>query len=322
MRARVLGALGSLSRRLPPSRNKNRLGRLTAYLLGDPPAIRGSIGGLSLWLRPADRTASEGIWSGCYEDGLTQLLLDLLEPGMTVVDAGSNVGMIGLRLADRLRTLGSGHVFLVEPIPANVNLLTASVQLNHLEAFCTVCEVGLADAIGSATLLVEGKSKRSGNAGRWAPEGHRRSLTKATIPLRTLDDLVRDAGDPRIDLMKLDVEGAELSLLRGATRSLEKGRPLIFGEFHPGLMPRHGGTFADVMALLSPIGYQAFAISGRRNLVEIAPEPGRGDVLLATSERLERMTASRPGDWHVSRHDDGAAKASSSTAAAPTSSPD
>src|SRR5580704_11021291 len=134
--ARVLSKLGSWSRRLPPSRQKNRLGRVTAYLLGDPPAAQASVGGIRLWLRPADRTASGAFWSGKYEEESTELLTGLLEPGMTVVDAGANVGMIGLRLADRLRTLGAGRVLLVEPIPANMWLLKASLRSNHLEDYC------------------------------------------------------------------------------------------------------------------------------------------------------------------------------------------
>jgi FkbM family methyltransferase len=312
------------------------LGRLIAYLLGDPPAAQGSIGELCLWLRPADRTASEAFWSGRYEDGLTNFLLALLEPGMTVVDAGANVGMIGLRLADQIRRLGSGHVFLVEPVPANACLLTASVQSNQLEDFCTVCEVGLADSAGSATLLVESRGARSGNAGVWALAkrrrgltptaidaglwslaGRRRSLTPTAITLRTLDDLVRDAGEPTIDLLKLDVEGAELSLLHGARRSIERSRPLIFGEFHPDLMSLHRSTFVDVMDFLAPIGYRAFAISSRRHLVEVPAEPGRSEVLLATSDRLERMTANRARDWHITDRDDGAVIPASHTAVAP-----
>ena len=79
------------------------MGRLAAYLLGDPPAVQGSIGGLRVWLRPADRTASAAFWSGRFEEDFVALLTAVLEPGMTVVDAGANVGMVGLRLAAHLR---------------------------------------------------------------------------------------------------------------------------------------------------------------------------------------------------------------------------
>jgi len=272
-----------------------------AYLLGDPPAVQGAVGGLRVWLRPADRTASEAFWSGCYEDNITDVLAAFLSPGATVVDAGANVGLIGLRLADRLRTLRAGRVLLVEPVPANVRLLEASIATNQLEAFCTVFDVGLADVSGVATLLVEGRKTRSGNAGPLAPNRYRGHLTETVVSLRTLDDLLREAREPRIDLIKLDVEGGELALLRGAIRSIEKDRPLIFGEFHPDLMPRLGATFIDVMALLAPLGYRAFAIAGRRHLVEVSADPRRGDVVLATSQTLRRLLAISGDDWLVTR---------------------
>ena len=297
--ARTLEVLGALSRRLPPSRNKNRLGRLAAYLLGNPPAAKGAMGDLRLWLRPADRTASEAFWSGCFDEPLVELLTALIQPGMIVVDAGANVGMVGLRLAARLRALGAGRVLCVEPIPANVRLLRASVQLNQLDRFCSVFEVGLADTTGAATLLAEGGHRRSGNAGLVAPSGRQRHLTKTTILLRTLDDLLHDEGDPAIDLMKLDVEGAELALLRGAARTIENSRPLIFGEFHAKLMPRQGGTFVDVMKLLAPFGYRVLARAGPRHLVEVRPQSGHGDVLLATPEKLPHMIAHPNGEWRL-----------------------
>ena len=285
-RGSFLRALGSLSRCLPPSRTKNRLGRLIAYLLGDPAAVLGAIGDVRLWLRPADRTASEAFWSGQYEDTVTSLLVALLSPGMTIVDAGANVGMLGLRLGARLRTLGSGRVMLFEPVPANVQLLKASIRANALEPFCDVYAIGLSDSVGTATLLVEAKGRRSGNAGLFEPEHQRRHVTPTLIPLRTLDEVLGDIGDPPVHLMKLDVEGGELALLRGAGLTIARTRPLIFGEFHPGLLPRRGGTIVDIVELLAPYGYHAFAIRGLRTLVEVTPEPGRGDLLFAVPEKL------------------------------------
>lgn len=303
VRARILAAAGTASRRLPRSTYKNRLGRLAAYLMGDPSAVQATFGGLRMWLRPADRTTSSAFWSGTYDDAITDVLAALLRRGGTVVDAGANVGLIGLRLAARVRVLGTGHVLLVEPVPANVKLLAASIEANGLDAFCTVFNVGLADATGSATLLVEGRRMRSGNAGLVPPPGHRRRLTETPIALRTLDDLVRDAGDPTIDIIKLDVEGSELAVLRGAMATIQRDRPIVFGEFYSVLMAHQGATFVDVMKLLAPLGYRAFAIVRRRHLVEVLAEPGRGDVLLATPEHLKTAIQTADGDWLVTALD-------------------
>jgi FkbM family methyltransferase len=258
--------------------------------------VQGSIGELRLWLRPADRTTGEAFWSGRFEEDFVALLTALLDPGTTVVDVGANVGMIGLRLAARLRAFGAGRVLCVEPNPANAFLLRASVDLNDLDAFCAVFEVGLADKAGVAMLFAEGRGQRSGNGGLVAPKSRRR-LAKTAISLRTLDALLDDAGEPEIALIKVDVEGGELAVLRGGTRTIARCRPLILGEFHGELMARRGETFVDVMDLLVPFGYRAFAFAGRRHLVEVPPEPGRGGVLLATSEHLPRLIENR--HWRV-----------------------
>ncbi len=304
MRARLIGALGSLSRRLPPSRQRTRLGRAVAYLLGDPPAVTAEVGSLHLSLRPADRTAGEAFWSGHYEDRFVDLLAALLDPGMTVVDAGANVGLIGLRLADRLRTLGGGRVLLVEPVPANAARLHESIRANELEAFCTVFEVALGDGEGRATLFVEGRAGRSGNAGRFAPRGRARAggLTETEVALRSLDDLLHDAGGPTVGLIKLDVEGGELAFVRGALRCLERDTPPLFGEFHARLMPLHGGSFADVMALVTPLGFRAYrVISASQLVVEVGPEPGPGGRLLATPTRVDSMIARLGDGWRLHR---------------------
>jgi FkbM family methyltransferase len=297
--AHVLRLLGSVSRRLPPSRNKNRLGRLAAYALGDPPAARAVLGDLRLWLRPADRTASEAFWSGHYEDVFTDLLAALLQPGMTVLDAGANVGLIGLRLASRLRSLGGGRVLLVEPIPANAHLIRASIRENGLEPLCEVFEVGLSDKSGSATLLAEGGANRSGNAGLLAPRRFRRGLTPIEIPLRTLDQLASDDGPPGIDLVKIDVEGAELAALRGGIASVTRSRPLIFGEFNPALMERHGGALPQVMDLLGPLGYESFVVTGTRELTRMRPVRGLADVLSAVPERLAPLLSPGASGWSL-----------------------
>ena len=159
------------------------------------------------------------------------------------------------------------------------------MDLNDLDAFCSVFQVGLADKAGVAMLFAEGRGQRSGNGGLVAPIG-RTKHTITSISLRTLDALLHDEGEPDIALIKLDVEGGELAVLRGATHTIARGRPLIFGEFHAELMAQRGETFVDAMELLAPFDYRAFAFAGRRHLVEVPPEPGRGDVLLATPERL------------------------------------
>jgi FkbM family methyltransferase len=267
---RLLEWLGSRSRRLPESRTKNRLGRLAAYALGNPHAARASIANVPMLMRPADRTASSAFWSGHYEDRVVALLAGMLEPGMTVLDVGANIGLIGLRLADRLRVLGGGRVVFVEPMPGNVDLLRRSIALNEYGVFCEVLPMAASESPGTTTLFAEGHG-RSGNAIPFA----RRLSTPTVVVSGRLDDHVRGS----VGLMKIDVEGAELAALRGAVNLIRESRPTIFGEFHVAYTAAHGHTFLDVMDFLAPFGYRAYRqVDGR--LIEAPPQPKMGDVLL------------------------------------------
>jgi FkbM family methyltransferase len=283
--SRALAALGRLARRLPPSRVKARAGRALAYALGDPAAVWGEVGGLALPLRPGGRTTGEPFWNGTYEEDLVALLGALLRPGATVADLGANVGLIGLRLADRLRRLGGGgQVVCCEPVPANLDLLRAGVARNGLEALVQVVPAALSDRAGTLLLVVEARAGRSGNATTRPGAG-----TVVEVPTVRLDDLWAERGLPPPDLVKVDVEGAEVACLGGATRVLSEGRPVIFGEFNAALMPEHGTSFPDAMALLTPLGYTVYAQASATRLVEVPVRPGRGDVLLVPAERREAV---------------------------------
>ena len=286
--ARILDRLGNVSRRLPNLLWKNRIGRALAYSLGDPPAVQARFGGLTIWLRPASRGCSGAFWSGAYEEDFTDFLIALLERGWVVADVGANLGLVGLFLADRLRTLGSGKVLLFEPVPANNALLRRSLAENALQGYAQLFEVGLADHRTTAVITVQGRPGRSGNALLRAPStGHQyRHGTDVLIELDCLDDVLARHGQLDIDLVKVDVEGAEVAFLRGALATVDRCRPIIFGEFHPGLMPLHETAFPDAMELLAPFEYRVLAFKAGLHLVEVDVKPGRYDVVLVPDRRL------------------------------------
>jgi len=78
-----------------------------------------------------------------------------------------------------------------------------------------------------------------------------------TIPVMTVDQLVSQLGI-RFDAVKIDVEGFELSVLRGASRLLAEAAPVVFLEVHPGLLPNYGASAEDVVAHLEKLGYGFF----------------------------------------------------------------
>ena len=140
-------------------------------------------------------------------------------PGQVVVDVGANVGTYALRMA---RLVGAaGRVAAIEPHPANHALLSDSARENGFH-WLTAVQAAVSDAPGRAKLYIH-------------PRAINYSLVRGSgecveVDVTTLDALVERLGLPKIDILKVDVEGSEPAVLRGARGILERQRPLLAFE--------------------------------------------------------------------------------------------
>jgi FkbM family methyltransferase len=146
-----------------------------------------------------------------------QLLLGLVDEGDTVVDVGANIGYLALLFASAVGPRGS--VICVEPEPDNLAELHRHVALNRLPNV-EVIPAAAGPERGSATLVRGVNATVEGGAPGDLP-----------VEVRALDDLV----SRRVDFLKIDVEGFEDQVLRGASRILDADRPKLFVEVHPGM---------------------------------------------------------------------------------------
>jgi FkbM family methyltransferase len=142
-------------------------------------------------------------------------------PGSVVVDVGANIGLFALRHA-----LAGARVFAVEPHPGAFGRLRRNIGANGLDGRVTALPWALGGASGWARLVGAPVTPRT----RVVPD------PAGTVPLRTLDSLVADLGLERIDLLKLDVEGAEVAVLRGGRRALPRVRRLVLEVHAPALL--------------------------------------------------------------------------------------
>lgn len=159
------------------------------------------------------------LFEGQYEDREVAALCALIEPGTTVFDVGANIGLSALEFA---RTAGS--VIAFEPHPDTAARLAANLASN------AVRNVGIVQAaVGSAPGTVtfhESASPTLSSASVIPPD----LVRSFEVPVTTVDGEWLDAGRPRVSALKVDVEGGELDVLRGASALLASERPAILLE--------------------------------------------------------------------------------------------
>ena len=155
------------------------------------------------------------IFMGCFAHSMTQWASELLQPGGTFVDIGAHAGYFSLLASARVGA--TGRVFAVEPNPPTFAALEHHLTVNRVTNVRAVM-CGLADAPGVLTLHAP-PSRIDYNATVLPRTG----WTRVDVPTRTLDDCVSEWAIERIDLMKIDVEGAEPLVLAGGARALSNG---------------------------------------------------------------------------------------------------
>ena len=167
---------------------------------------------------------------GKYEPEVTAAFHRYCCAGMTVFDIGANAGHHLLPLAKLCGA--SGRVIAFEPVPENVTCLLETLRLNHLENV-TVHQLAISDREGVAELRFTGvfdgfACLTEGGHGH----SEKKAMTAASIPVRTidLDTFCRQRGISRVDLIKIDIEGAEMLALRGMSRILCAYRPVLILE--------------------------------------------------------------------------------------------
>lgn len=178
-----------------------------------------------------------------YEPNTFSFLRDRCAPGDTVMDIGAHLGLFSVVMA---RLVGpSGRVFSFEPTPLIREVLEKTVFLNCCEGLVEVRPEAVAGATGTATFYDTGMIMSNANS-LVLTERSRRGLSVATV---TLDDFVAARGlRPRC--LKIDVEGAELALLRGARATFLTCRPAAALSLHPASFPDPGATLAEIWAVL------------------------------------------------------------------------
>jgi FkbM family methyltransferase len=183
---------------------------------------------------------------GLYEPAETRLLDKLLSPGDTFIDVGAHIGWFSTLAASR--TGRSGKVIACEPYPDNVKLLRENLALNDARN-AHVIEAALGSQPGT-TRLAHGGDSGGVTALDWALEG------AVEVPVTTLDDVAQGAG--AVKLLKIDVEGWEPHVLRGAAKMLSRTSYVLI-EINRPCLEHAGSSQEEVFDLLRSAGFTSFS---------------------------------------------------------------
>jgi FkbM family methyltransferase len=177
-----------------------------------------------LWLELNPRTGQHYL-RGDVEPAVQEVLSKRLKPGMVFYDLGANIGFFSL-LAARL-VGAAGQVFSFEPDPEIAECLRLNIVRNGF-INATVIEAGVWSSSGSIHFVPADQSSPDRGVGKFVADEN----SAAGTPTRcvALDDFARNAPTP--DVIKCDVEGAEVEVFRGAEKLLTTRRPLILCEMH------------------------------------------------------------------------------------------
>jgi FkbM family methyltransferase len=187
-------------------------------------------------------------WLGFYEAPKQLLFARLVRRGAIVYDIGANAGFYTL-LAARL-VGGTGKVVAFEPVPENLRFLRRHIELNHID-----------NAVLIAAAVNNNPGKMRFDRGENLSSGHLSDSGALMVSTMRLDDVVENREVPPPDLMKIDVEGAELEVLLGAQKLLLNRQPIIFLATHGAELHR------KCLNMLSDLGY-GFASIDRRPVEE------------------------------------------------------
>ncbi len=213
-------------------------------------------------------------WTGFHEFNEMRFLNRFLAEDFTFVDVGANQGEYAVFAA---RRLSNGRVLAFEPTSFFYERLVHNAEQNGL-VNVQCFQLGLSDSFGEALIYYNSNNSANheGLASLFPVSGEGGT---ETIRMTTLDEIVRQHKVSRVDFIKVDVEGAEWAVLKGAEQVLRKFRPGLMVELNKETAGKAGYAVDDMIAWLESLGYHGYGIA-RDQLVPLVVRPFSNAVFI------------------------------------------
>ena len=235
---------------------------------------------------PGDFINQHLIKFGAHTRNELSMLREFIAPGDNIVDVGAHIGSFAVPFARFNQGLGS--IFAFEAHPGNFRLLCMNIAANGLESSISPVNAIVFDRDATFKVL----QPDPGNTGTFtflpdSPSNHHAQVLG-------LDAWHQASGaHPKVNLLKIDVEGAELSVLNSARQLIVSCRPMLYIEINQAALARFNVTIGQVEEFLRTLGYELFRNVGERNSTNDAFRMKRIDTLESEGTFLDVLAIHR-----------------------------
>jgi FkbM family methyltransferase len=209
-------------------------------------------------------------WRGAHDWAPIFALEKQLKKGETFIDVGANQGEYSIWAGRKVGP--SGQVVSFEPMKELFSQLQENIKLNpHFQTSITPIQLGLSDEPGELDLYTNPGQNEGTNT---IFSSNQFNIPLGKISLDTLDNQIVKLGVQKLNMIKIDVEGAELQVLQGGKNTLETFRPKLLIEINREACKAGGYEAEDILIFLSNYGYSFYIIGlrGKLNPVKVLPE--------------------------------------------------
>ncbi len=218
-------------------------------------------GGARFACRLGEHMGSQIYWRGAYSGSQLRVLASLLQPGGVFIDLGANQGEFTVFAAHLVGK--DGRVFAFEPSPMMQQRLSKNIKLNGFEQV-SIEPVAVADKPGRLCLYSPSGAFEDGTIHDGLPtlyvQAGAAASSSTEVAVTTLDAWQLERSPVRVDVIKMDIEGAELPALQGGLGLIQRFRPVLIIELNAATSRAAGYTILDLVTWLHEQDYDIFQI--------------------------------------------------------------
>tara|TARA_X000000950_G_scaffold289477_1_gene413956 strand:+ start:1344 stop:2198 length:855 start_codon:yes stop_codon:yes gene_type:complete len=175
-------------------------------------------------------------------------------------DIGAHIGIVTLAISRNIKK--NGVVFAFEPSKVNLNFLRYHIACNNLKNIKVIDKL-VSSSDNKKSIFFESKEASGMNS---IISINKKDITKKIITQSTTLDIFCNSNNVYPDIIKVDIEGSEIEMLRGAKKILKKYKPLIFLSYHPYHIKKLGYQNSLIFDILTKLNYKIYDLEGNQPL--------------------------------------------------------